>query len=121
MMSGLKTFSSKLPEAAPMPTATSFPITCAATIVSASDCVGLTLPGMIELPGSFSGIVISPRPDRGPDESQRTSFAIFIRVVASVLSAPCNVTSASWPASAANLLGAVCERQPGQIRRSVAR
>ena len=32
------------------------------TIVSASDCVGFTLPGMIELPGSFSGIVISPSP-----------------------------------------------------------
>ena len=42
------------------------PCTCAATIVSASHCVGLTLPGMIELPGSFSGIVISPRPAARP-------------------------------------------------------
>ena len=88
MMTGLKTFSSKLPDAAPMPTATSFPITCAHTIVSASDCVGFTLPGMIELPGSFSGITISPRPERGPDASQRTSLAIFISAVASVLIAP---------------------------------
>jgi hypothetical protein len=31
--------------------AVSLPITCTATIVIASDCVGLTLPGMIELPG----------------------------------------------------------------------
>ena len=46
----------------PMLTATSLPITCAAAMVSASDCVGLTLPGMIELPGSFSGIAISPMP-----------------------------------------------------------
>ena len=30
-------------------------MTCAATIVSISHWVGLTLPGMIELPGSFSG------------------------------------------------------------------
>jgi hypothetical protein len=36
-------------------TATSLPITWQASIVSASHCVGLTLPGMIELPGSFSG------------------------------------------------------------------
>jgi hypothetical protein len=43
---------------------------------------------MIELPGSFSGIVISPSPERGPEASQRTSLAIFISVVASVLRAP---------------------------------
>ena len=66
-----------------MPTATSLPITCAASIVSASHCVGLTLPGMIELPGSFSGIVISPKPERGPLASQRTSFAIFVSAPAS--------------------------------------
>ena len=39
----------------------------AAAMVSASACVGLTLPGMIELPGSFSGIAISPMPQRGPE------------------------------------------------------
>lgn len=37
-------------------------LTCAATIVSASHCVGLTLPGMMELPGSFSGSSSSPSP-----------------------------------------------------------
>ena len=37
---------------------------------------------MIELPGSFSGIVISPRPERGPLASQRTSLAIFISAAA---------------------------------------
>ena len=112
MMSGLKTFSSKLPDAAPIVTATSFPITCAATIVIASHCVGLTLPGMIELPGSFSGIVISPRPERGPEASQRTSLAILVSATASVFIAPCSSTSGSCPASAANLLGALRNGSP---------
>ena len=43
----------------------------------ASDCVGFTLPGMMELPGSFSGMVISPMPQRGPEASHRTSLAIL--------------------------------------------
>ena len=34
---------------------------------------------MIEEPGSFSGIRISPRPARGPEASQRTSLAIFMQ------------------------------------------
>ena len=32
----------------------------------ASLCVGFTLPGMIDEPGSFSGRISSPRPQRGP-------------------------------------------------------
>jgi hypothetical protein len=36
-------------------------------MVIASHCVGFTLPGMIEEPGSFSGRTISPRPERGPE------------------------------------------------------
>ena len=75
--------------------ATSLPITWAASMVTASDCVGLTLPGMIELPGSFSGMVISPMPERGPDASQRTSLAILFSAAATVLSAPCALTSPS--------------------------
>ena len=84
----------------------------AAIMVSASHCVGLTLPGMIELPGSFSGIAISPSPERGPLASQRMSLAIFISAAASVLSAPCRNTSASCAASAANLLGALTNGRP---------
>ncbi len=49
---------------------------------------GLTLPGMIDEPGSFSGKINSPKPQRGPEASQRTSFAIFINDAASVLNAP---------------------------------
>ena len=85
-------------------------------MVSASLWVGFTLPGMIDEPGSFSGSRSSPRPARGPDPSQRMSFAIFMRLVASVLSAPEVKTVASWPASAANLFGALDERQARQLR-----
>ncbi|SVK54582.1 Uncharacterised protein [Acinetobacter baumannii] len=76
-------------------------------MVIASHWVGLTLPGMMELPGSFSGIAISPMPQRGPDASQRTSLAIFISEAASPLSAPCPCTNASQVANASNLFGAV--------------
>ncbi len=119
-ISGLYTFSSKLPEAPPSAVATSFPITCAQTMVIASDCVGFTFPGMIELPGSFSGIVISPIPQRGPDASQRTSLAIFIRDTASVRIAAERWTSASCAASASNLLGAVTKGSPVRLAISPA-
>ncbi len=45
------------------------------TMVSASHCVGLTLPGMMLLPGSFSGSDSSPSPHRGPLPSRRMSLA----------------------------------------------
>ena len=106
MMSGLKTFSSKWPEAPPMLTATSLPRTWAQTMVSASDWVGLTFPGMMELPGSFSGMVSSPRPERGPEASQRTSLAILVRAAATVFSAPWAKTRASCAARASNLFSA---------------
>jgi hypothetical protein len=95
-----------LPDASPTVTATSLPKTCAQTMVSASACVGLTLPGMIEEPGSFSGIRISAMPVRGPEASHRTSLAIFINAAARVLIAPWAFRSASCAARASNLLGA---------------
>jgi hypothetical protein len=48
-------------------------------MVMASHCVGLTLPGMMLLPGSFSGSCSSPRPQRGPLPRKRMSLATFIR------------------------------------------
>ena len=75
--------------------AASLPMTCTATIVTCSHCVGLTFPGMMELPGSFSGIRISPSPQRGPLASQRTSLAIFIMSAASAFTAPCANTISS--------------------------
>ena len=112
MMSGLKTLSSKLPWVPAAAIAVSLPITCRQTIVIASDWVGLTLPGMIDEPGSFSGRRNSPRPQRGPEPIQRMSLAIFISEQASVRSAPLAITSASCAASAANLLGAATNGSP---------
>ena len=106
-MTGMKTLSWKLPCDAAIPTAMSLAMTCTATIVSASHWVGFTLPGMIELPGSLAGIVISPSPQRGPEASQRMSLAIFMRSAASALSPPCAKTSASFEVRAWNLLGAL--------------
>src|SRR5919199_312566 len=90
-MTGLKTFNSKLPCEPAKPMAASLPTTCTATIVIASDCVGFTLPGMIDEPGSFSGRMSSPSPLRGPDASTRMSFATFIRLPASVAIDPGDV------------------------------
>src|SRR5260370_27747339 len=88
MMSGLKTLSSKFPCEPATAIAVSLPITWIHTIVIASLWVGLTLPGMIDEPGSFSGSVSSARPQRGPEPIQRMSLAIFISDTASVLSDP---------------------------------
>ena len=71
------------------------PMTWQHTIVIASDWVGLTLPGMMEEPGSLAGSASSPKPQRGPEPSQRMSLAIFISEAASVLSAPEAATMAS--------------------------
>jgi hypothetical protein len=48
-----------------------------AIMVSASHWVGLTFPGMIEEPGSFSGISSSANPARGPQDISRMSLAIL--------------------------------------------
>ena len=112
MSTGMNTFSSKLPWLAAMPTATSLAMTCTATMVMDSHWVGFTLPGMMELPGSFSGMKISPRPQRGPEASQRTSLAIFIRFAARALSAPWANTRSSLEVRAWNLLAAVTNCLP---------
>ena len=52
--------------------------TCAATMATASGTTGLTLPGMMLLPGCSAGSAISPRPASGPLFIQRRSLAIFI-------------------------------------------
>ena len=82
-------------------------MTWTATMVRASHWVGLTLPGMMDEPGSFSGRKISPRPHRGPEASQRTSLAILSRSAARAFNAPWEKTRASLAARAWNLLGAV--------------
>ena len=57
-------------------------------MVIASTCVGLTFPGIMDDPGSFSGRFNSPNPDRGPEAKKRRSFAILWIEHATVLSAP---------------------------------
>ena len=64
-------------------------------MVIASDCVGFTFPGMIELPGSFAGKMSSPIPQRGPYPSHLISLAIFMSEQASVFITPLASTTAS--------------------------
>ena len=90
----------------------SLPTTCAATISTISGITGLTLPGMIELPGCRLGRSISPMPQRGPEASQRRSLAILVSEAAMVLSAPEVSTAASLAASASKLLGAPTKGRP---------
>ena len=81
-------------------------------MVNASHWVGLTLPGIIEEPGSFSGNSNSPMPHLGPDPINLMSLAIFIRLTAKVFSAPLVFTIASLDARASNLFGAVMNLYP---------
>src|SRR5271170_3837636 len=78
---------------------------------------GFTLPGMMLEPGSFSGSESSPRPQRGPEASQRMSLAIFMSEAARVFSAPLAKTNSSWALSAANLLG--CERKGNPVSSAI--
>ena len=88
-----------------------------AIIVIASHWVGLTLPGMIEEPGSFSGRISSPKPARGPQAARRMSSAIFISETASARRAPDSRTSASCAPCAAKRFGAGTNGRP--VRRAI--
>src|SRR6266699_3659697 len=87
-VTGIMTLISKLPDCPAIVIVVWLPITCAQTIQTDSAITGLTLPGMIELPGCTAGRSISPIPARGPEPSQRILLAIFIRLTAIVLSDP---------------------------------
>ena len=78
----------------------SLPMTCAATIATASGITGFTLPGMMLLPGCSDGSAISASPASGPLFIQRKSFAIFMRETAVVLSCPDSSTAVSCELSA---------------------
>ena len=86
----------------PIEIAVSLPITCAATWVTTSGITGLTLPGMIDEPFWSSGRKISASPARGPEPRKRRSFAIFVRLTATVFSAPEASTSPSRAACDSN-------------------
>ena len=89
------TLSWKLPDSPAIVIAASLPITWAATMVAASGITGLTLPGMMLLPGCSAGSAISPSPASGPLFIQRRSLAILIRLTATTLSWPESSTAAS--------------------------
>ena len=112
MMIGRIALSSKLPWAPAAATIESSPITWRHTITIASCWVGLTLPGMIEEPGSFAGSMSSCRPARGPEASQRMSLAIFMRATATPRRPALTATIASSEPCAANLFGAVLSGRP---------
>ena len=97
MMIGRIALSWKLPCEPANATAVSSPMTWMQTITIASHWVGLTLPGMIELPGSLSGSLSSAMPVRGPDASHRMSLANFISVTATPRSWRPRRRSASRP------------------------
>src|SRR5712675_444107 len=71
MITGRMALSSKLPCEPANAMAPSSDRTWMQTMTMASHWVGLTLPGMIEDPGSLEGRISSPIPHRGPDASQR--------------------------------------------------
>jgi hypothetical protein len=74
--------------------------------------VGLTLPGIIDDPGSFSGKIYSPNPHLGPHPSSLISFAILFKEQANTFSAPEKSTIASFDYNASNLFGAVTNLYP---------
>ena len=104
--SGSITLSWKLPDAPAIEIAAWWPITCAQTMQVASGITGLTLPGMIELPGCSAGSSISPRPASGPEFIQRRSLETFISATASALSWPESSTASSCEAMPSNLSAA---------------
>lgn len=89
-------------------------------MMTSSHWGGLTLPGMIEEPGSFSGSISSPNPQRGPEASQRMSLAIFIRAQAKARNEAWDTTMASQELCAANLFGAVMKGNPVSLAISAA-
>ena len=82
------------------------------TMVNASHWVGLTFPGIIELPGSLAGREISPIPQRGPLANKRMLLAMCIRLTANLFKLPLISTIASCALNASNLFSAVTKGWP---------
>jgi hypothetical protein len=51
--------------------------------------VGFILPGIIELPGSFAGKIISENPALGPDDNNLKSFEILFNEIAILFNELC--------------------------------
>ena len=87
-------------------------MTWAPTCTTDSQITGLTLPGMMLEPGWMAGSVISPSPQRGPLFMSRTSLAIFIRLAATLLSAPLAQHAPSCAPCASKWFGASAKCVP---------
>ena len=111
-ISGSITLSWKLPLCPAIEMAWCRPIACAQTMHSASGITGLTLPGMIELPGCSAGNSISPRPASGPEFIQRRSLPTFISATASAFNWPDSSTRSSCAASPSKVLPACSNFAP---------
>src|ERR1700729_346259 len=107
MMTGRIALSSKLPCEPAKAMALSSESTWMQTMTMASHWVGLTLPGMIDDPGSLAGSTSSLMPQRGPEASQRMSLAIFMRHTARPRRPADALTIASRLPWAAHLFAAV--------------
>ena len=94
-MTGMATFSSKLPVAPAQATVASLPMTRAQTMSTASGTTGFTLPGMMLEPGCRSGMCSSAMPAFGPEPIQRRSLLILVRLTARTRRAPDASTNAS--------------------------
>jgi hypothetical protein len=99
-ITGIMTFSSKLPAAPDHAIVASYPITCAQTMSRLSAITGFTLPGMMLDPGCTAGRRSSPSPQRGPEPNHRISLAILVRATAYTRNAPLRKTTASLAACA---------------------
>ena len=80
----LRSRSDPTPPRPPTMIAVSLPMTWQQAMMAASQMTGLTFPGMMDEPGWTAGILSSPMPQRGPDPSQRMSFAILVMLTAMV-------------------------------------
>ena len=78
VITGSITFSCSCPADAASVTVRSRPITRNPVWLTTSGITGLTLPGMIELPGCICGRLISLKPQRGPEASSRRSLQILV-------------------------------------------
>jgi len=102
-MTGIMTLSWNWPPAAPHKASVwSLPMTLAATCIRLSHITGLTLPGMMELPGWSSASLSSWNPHRGPDASHRRLLATLKsveRCTATRRGIPQGRRAARWPRS----------------------
>ena len=86
------------------------------TITIASHWVGLTLPGMIDEPGSFAGSVSSPSPQRGPGgQPAHVVGDLHQRHRERRAARPMRATIASSDALGGELVGRRHEGQAGQL------